>query len=433
MRKRVVVTGLGAVTPLGNDVPTLWEGLLTGHSGIGPITLFDPSHLEVRIAAEVKDFDPVALFGRRQARRHDRFALFALEAARQAITDAGLQFNADGGQKIGVFVGTAIGGILTLLENYDVLQKSGPQRVSPFMVSKMMPNAASGTIAIAYGLRGPNLCVASACATGSHAIGEAAEVIRRGDAEVMICGGSDAVIAPLSLSAFKNMGAVSTRNDEPERASRPFDAERDGFVMGEGAGVLVLESLEHAQRRNARIYCELVGYGATADAYHITAPEETGQGAALAMERALQDAGLDPEAVDYINAHGTSTPLNDRIETQAIRAVFGPHADQLVVSSTKSMLGHLMGAAGAVEAIACVKSLETGWVHPTLNYETPDPECDLDYVPNQARRLEPRVVLSNSFGFGGHNGCLIFRRWDGQAPQADSVEWASSPEVPAST
>jgi 3-oxoacyl-[acyl-carrier-protein] synthase II len=412
MKRHIVVTGLGAVTPLGNDVPTLWEGLLAGRSGVGPITLFDPSQLEVRIAAEVKDFDPVALFGRRKARRNDRFTLFALEAARQAVDDAGLQLEGGDGREVGVLIGSAIGGILTLLANYDVLQTSGPRRVSPFMVPMMMPNAASAAVAITYGLRGPNLCVASACATGSHAIGEAAEVIRRGHAEVMICGGSDAVIASLSLSAFKNMGAVSTRNDEPERASRPFDAGRDGFVMGEGAGVLVLESLEHARQRGARIYCELVGYGATADAYHITAPDETGQGAAWAMERALHSAGLAPEEVDYINAHGTSTLLNDRVETLAIRAVFGPHADWLAVSSTKSMIGHLLGAAGAVEAIACIKSLQTGWVHPTINHEMPDPECDLDYVPNRARQLESRVALSNSFGFGGHNGCLILRRWE---------------------
>jgi 3-oxoacyl-[acyl-carrier-protein] synthase II len=412
MKRHVVVTGLGAVTPLGNDVATLWEGLLAGRSGVGPITLFDPSALEVRIAAEVKAFDPVALFGPREARRNDRFTLFALEAARQALADAGLQVEGEDRREVGVLIGTAIGGINTLLENYDVLHTSGPRRVSPFMAPMMMPNAASAAVAITYGLRGLNLCVASACATGSHAIGEAAEVIQRGRAEVMICGGSDAVIHPLSLAGFRNMGAVSTRNDEPERASRPFDAERDGFVMGEGAGVLVLESLEHARQRGARIYCELVGYGATADAFHITAPEEAGQGAAEAMEQALHDAGLAPQDVDYINAHGTGTPLNDRIETQAIRTVFGLHADRLVVSSTKSMLGHLMGAAGAVEAIACIKSLETGWVHPTLNYEHPDPQCDLDYVPNQARRLEPRVALSNSFGFGGHNGCLIFRRWE---------------------
>ncbi len=412
MSARVVVTGLGAVTPLGNDVPTLWENLLVGRSGAGPITQFDPSGLEVRIAAEVKDFDPVALFGRREARRHDRFTLFALAAARQAIVDAGLWFEEEDRDAIGVLIGTGIGGVLTLLENYDVLRQSGPRRVSPFMVPMMMPNAASAVIAITYGLRGPNICVASACATGAHAIGEAAEMIRRGDAAVMICGGSEAAVHPLAISGFANMGALSARNDDPARASRPFDAGRDGFVLGEGAGVMVLESLEHARARGVRIYAELVGYGASCDAFHIAAPEESGEGAALAMRRALADAGLPPEAVDYINAHGTSTPLNDRIETQAIRAVFGPHADRLAVSSTKSMIGHLMGAAGAVEAIVCVKSLQTGWVHPTINYETPDPDCDLDYVPNRARRLEPRVALSNSFGFGGHNGCLIFRRWE---------------------
>lgn len=412
MSTRVVVTGLGAVTPLGNDVPTLWENLLAGRSGAGPITQFDPAGLEVRFAAEVKDFDPVALFGRREARRHDRFTLFAMEAARQAIADAGLRFEDEDREAAGVLIGTGIGGVLTLLENYDLIRQSGPRRVSPFMIPMMMPNAASAAIAIAYGLRGPNLCVSSACATGAHAIGEAAQVIRRGDAAVMICGGSEAAIHPLSIAGFANMGALSTRNDDPARASRPFDAGRDGFVLGEGAGVIVLESLEHARARGARIYCELAGYGASCDAFHIAAPEESGEGAALAMRRALADAGLPPEAVDYINAHGTGTPLNDRIETRAIRAVFGPHADLLAVSSTKSMIGHLMGAAGAVEAIACIKSLETGWVHPTINYETPDPECDLDYVPNQARRLEPRIILSNSFGFGGHNGCLIFRRWE---------------------
>lgn len=408
MRRRVVVTGLGAVTPLGSDVSTFWENLLAGKSGVGPITQFDASNLEVRIAAEVKDFDPVALFGRREARRHDRFTLFALEAARQAVADAGLRFEQEDRDAVGVIIGTGIGGALTFLENYDVLLKAGPRRVSPFMIPMMMPNAAAAVIAITYGLRGPNICVSSACATGAHAIGEAAEMIRRGDAEVMICGGSEAVIHPLAVSGFANMGALSSRNDEPQRASRPFDANRDGFVLGEGAGVLVLESLEHAQARGARIYCELAGYGASCDAYHIAAPEEAGEGAALAMRRALADAGLPPEAVDYINAHGTSTPLNDRIETLAIRTVFGPHANHLAVSSTKSMIGHLLGAAGAVEAIVCVKTLETGWVHPTINYETPDPECDLDYVPNQARYLKPRVALSNSFGFGGHNGCLVF-------------------------
>jgi len=412
MKQRVVITGLGAVTPLGNDVPALWEALVAGCSGAGPITHFDTSDMEVRIAAEVKNFDPVALFGRREARRNDRFTLFALEAARQAIADADLEFDDGLRQTTGVLIGTGIGGVRTLLENFLVLQKRGPRRVSPFMIPMMMPNAAAAAIAIAYGMRGANFSLSSACATGSHALGEAAQIIRRGQAEVMVCGGSEAAIIPLSVAAFRNMGALSTRNDEPQRACRPFDAGRDGFVMGEGAGVLVLESLEHARQRGARIYAELVGYGATADAFHVAAPDETGDGAALAMKCAIHDAGLEPEEIDYINAHGTSTVLNDRIETRAIRTVFGPHADRLAVSSTKSMLGHLMGAAGAVEAIACVKSLETGWVHPTINYETPDPECDLNYVPNQARQTWPRVVLSNSFGFGGHNGCLIFRRWE---------------------
>ena len=412
MGRRVVITGLGAVTPLGNDVPSLWEGLLAGSSGVGPITLFDPSNIEVQIAAEVKDFDPVALFGRRKARRNARFTLFALEAAHQAIIDARLQTEQGDNWEIGVLIGTAIGGMITLLENFQVLQERGPRQVSPLMVPMMMPNAASAVIAIAYGLRGPNLSVASACATGSHAIGESAEIIRRGQAEVMLSGGSEAVICPVALSGMKNMGALSSSNEEPERVSRPFDADRDGFVMGEGAGVLTLESLGHARARGARIYCEIIGYGSTSDAYHITAPDETGQGAVKAIEQALSDAGLAPKEIDYINAHGTSTPFNDRIETLAIRAAFGPHAERLAVSSTKSMIGHLLGAAGAVEAVACVKSLETGWVHPTINYETHDPECDLDYVPNQAKQLEPRVILSNSFGFGGHNSCVIFRRWE---------------------
>jgi len=412
MRQRVVITGLGAVTPVGNDVPTMWQSLVAGRCGIRAITLFDSSEIPVRIAGEVKDFDVGALFGRREARRNDRFTLFAMDAARQAVDDAQLVFDDDLKRGSGVLIGTAIGGIVTLLENYDTFNESGYRRVSPFMVPMMMPNAASGTIAIKYGLRGPNLMVGSACATGTHAIGESAEIIRRGDAQMMICGGSEAVLAPLTLSAFANMGALSTRNDEPERSCRPFEAQRDGFVMGEGAGVMVLESLEHAQHRDARIYAELVGYGATADAYHITAPDEDGSGAAEAMGMALESAGLERQDVDYINAHGTGTPLNDRMETRAIRRLFEGHADNLMVSSSKSMMGHLMGAAGAAEAIACVKTLETGWVHPTINYEQPDPDCDLDYVPNQAREAHPQVALSNSFGFGGHNGCLAMKRWE---------------------
>ncbi|NLF00769.1 MAG: beta-ketoacyl-ACP synthase II, partial [Anaerolineales bacterium] len=345
------------------------------------------------------------------ARRNDRFTLFALEAARQAIEDAAIRFDDGTRDATGVVIGTAIGGMVSLLAGYDALRQSGPRRVSPFTTPMMMPNAAAATVGIAHGLHGPNLSVASACATGGHAIGEAAEMIRAGRAALMVAGGSEAVLGELSLSAFRNMGAVSLRNDQPECASRPFDAERDGFVMGEGAGVLILESLQHAQAREAHIYGELIGYGATADAFHITAPDAEGNGAAHAMERALQDAGLPPQAVDYINAHGTSTPLNDRVETLAIRRAFGAHADRVPVSSTKSMIGHLLGAAGAVEAIVCLKTLETGWVHPTINYEHPDADCDLDYVPNQARPLQAQVALSNSFGFGGHNACLLFRRW----------------------
>jgi len=414
MKTRVVITGLGAVTPVGNDIPSFWDALLAGRSGAAQITRFDASNLEVHFAAEVKDFDPISLFGQREARRNDLFTLFALEATRQAIADAGLKIVPNDGRDVGVLIGTGIGGIATLVENHRNFLEQGPRRVSPFMIPMMMPNAASAVVAIEHGLRGPNLAIASACASGSHAIAEATEIIRRGQAQVMICGGSEAAITPIAVSAFKNMGALSARNDDPHRISRPFDADRDGFLLGEGAGILILESLEHAHNRQARIYCELQGQAATSDAFHITAPDEKGLGARLSMRQALEDARLAPQDVDYINAHGTSTVLNDRIESQAIRNVFGTHADQLVVSSTKSMIGHLMGAAGAVEAIACVKSLQTGWVHPTINYETPDPECDLDYVPNRAKKLDPRIALSNSFGFGGHNGTLIFRRWDSE-------------------
>jgi len=409
VRRRVVVTGLGTVNPLANDVSATWEALLAGTSGVRRIAQFDPSGLSVQIAAEASGFDPSALFDRRTVRRNDRFTLFALEAARQALADAGLLSDEAELAKAGVLVASAIGGVITLSENLRVLDARGERRVSPFMVPMMMPNAAAATISIQFGLRGPSFSLNSACATGANAIGEAAEMIRRGRTEVMVCGGSEAAIRPVSLAAFHNMGAVSTRNEDPERASRPFDANRDGFVMGEGAGVIILESLAHARARRAHVYCEMAGYGTTADAFHIAAPEGTGQGAADAMMLALEDASLSPGDVDYVNAHGTSTKLNDQIETKAIRDVFGEHANGLPVSSTKSMMGHLLGAAGAVEALACVKSLETGWVHPTINYQTPDPECDLDYVPNHSRRLNPRTALSNSFGFGGHNACLILR------------------------
>lgn len=412
MSSRVVVTGLGLVTPVGNDVTSTWESLVGGRSGIGPITLFDDSALDVHIAGEVKDFDAVGLFGRRVAKRNDRFTLFALESSRQALEDAALSADDTLKEESGVIVGTGIGGVTTMFANYDKLKSSGPRYVSALLAPMMMPNAASAAVAITYGLRGPNFSIVSACATGSHAIGEAAEIIKSGRAPVMVAGGSEAAIIPLSVAGFSKMGALSTRNDEPQRASRPFDAERDGFVCGEGAGMLVLESLEYAQRRGARILAELIGYAATSDAFHVTAPDEQGGGAARAMQIALASGGIQPEEVDYINAHGTSTPLNDRTETTAIRRVFGAHADALVVNSTKSMLGHSMGASGAIEAVVSVQSLLKGWVHPTTNYENPDPDCDLDCVPNQARKVDPRVVLSNSFGFGGHNACLVLRKWE---------------------
>jgi 3-oxoacyl-[acyl-carrier-protein] synthase II len=381
---------------------------------VAPITAYDASEQAVRIAAEVKDFDPPALLGYKQAKRTDRFTQFILVAAEEAIGDAHLSFGHNGNNRhAGVMIGTGIGGIGTLLDAYDTMHTRGPKRVSALMAPMMMPNAGAGEVAIRYGLHGPALSLASACATGSNTIGEGADYIRRGRAEVMICGGGESVVHPLTLAAFANMGAVSQRNEEPERASRPFDADRDGFVMGEGAGVLILESLEHAQQRGARIYAELAGYGASSDAFHITAPDEDGTGAALSMQAALEDASLQPGEIDYINAHGTSTPLNDPIETRAIHTVFGEYATKIPVSSTKSMTGHLMGAAGAIEAIACVKAMQTGIVHPTINYETPDPTCDLDYVPNQAREIHPRTTLSNSFGFGGHNATLIFRLWEG--------------------
>jgi 3-oxoacyl-[acyl-carrier-protein] synthase II len=414
MRKRVVITGMGTINPLGNDVASFWEGLVAGRSGAGPITMYDASDQVVRIAAEVKDFDPVALFGRKQTRRSDRFCQFSMFAADEALADAGLTFDgSDSNPHAGIIIGTGIGGLATLLSSYDTFLERGPTRVSALMVPMIMPNSAAGALAIRYGLHGMAVSLASACATGTNAIGEGAERIRHGGAEIMICGGAESTMHPLTLAALSNMGAVSCRNDEPERASRPFDADRDGFLMGEGSGVLILESLEHAQRRGAHIHAEVVGYGTSCDAFHITAPDEEGAGAALSMQNALDDAGLAPEEIDYINAHGTSTPLNDRTESRAIRQVFGAHASNLPISSTKSMIGHLMGAAGAVEAIVCVKTLETGMIHPTINYETPDPDCDLDYVPNQSRKTNPRTALSNSFGFGGHNATLILRRWEG--------------------
>ena len=414
MRRRVVITGLGTVSPVGNDVPSFWEALVAGRSGAAPITAYDASEQAIQIATEVKGFDPAALLGRRETKRTDRFVQLTMASADEAIADAGLTFDGDGDHRnVGVIMGTGIGGLCTVIDNLDAMRSRGPRRVSALMIPMMMPNAAAGHIAIKYGLHGMALAMVSACATSNNVIGEGGECIRRGTADVMICGGGESVMHPLALAALSNMGAVSRRNDEPERASRPFDADRDGFVMGEGAAALVLEALDHAEARGARIYAELVGYGSSCDAFHITAPDRDGAGAALSMELALNDGGLGPEEIEYINAHGTSTPLNDPVETMAIRTVFGKYADKVPISSTKSMVGHLMGAAGAVEAVACVKTLETGTIHPTINYETPDPACDLDYVPNVARETYPRTALSNSFGFGGHNATLIFSRWEG--------------------
>jgi 3-oxoacyl-[acyl-carrier-protein] synthase II len=408
--ERIVVTGLGLITPLGNDVPSTWAALVAGKSGVGPITQFDPSEYKTHIAAEVKDFDPTRYVDKREARRMDRFLHLAAAAAQEAIADSRLDMQRQDMRRVGVVVGSGIGGLGTLLEQLDVLQQRGPRRVSPFTVPGLMLNSASAYVSIMTGARGPNLALATACATGSHALGEAANIIRDGRADVMFAGGSESAILRMTMVAFENMGALSTRNNEPQRASRPFDADRDGFVMGEGAGVLVLERLDLARARGAHIYGELVGYGATADAYHITAPIEDGRGAAECMKAALEDAGLLPIAVDYINAHGTSTPLNDASETRGIKVAFGEQAYKVPISSTKSMTGHLMGAAGAIEAIFSLLAIRDQILPPTINYEVADPDCDLDYVPNQARPATVNVVMSNSFGFGGHNGTLIFRR-----------------------
>jgi 3-oxoacyl-[acyl-carrier-protein] synthase II len=410
---RVVITGMGAITPLGNDVPTTWAALVAGKSGVGLVTQFDASEFPARIAGEVKEFDADATFGRREARRMDRYTQFALVAADQAIKDAGLSITANNAPRVGVVIGSGVGGITSLLEQAEVLRTRGPRRVSPFLIPMMLQDTAPGQVAINFGLKGPNFAVISACATGASAIGEAAEVIRRGSADVMLAGGAEAGIVPIAFAGFCIMQAVSTRNDEPQRASRPFDATRDGFVIAEGGGVVVLERETHARARGARIYAEVAGYGATADAYHITAPDETGDGAARAMQIALDTAGLAPEQIGYLNAHGTSTPLNDKGETLAIKKVFGDHAYHLPISSTKSMTGHLLGGAGAVEAIFSALALNEGLVPPTINYEHPDPVCDLDYVPNEARHVSVEAVMSNSFGFGGHNACLIFRRVNG--------------------
>jgi len=408
LSRRVVITGLGAITPVGNDVKTLWQALVAGLSGVGPITLFDAAPFETRFAAEVKGFDPVALFGRKDARRMDRFTQFAVAAAGQALADAQLPITPETAPRIACIFGSGIGGISTILAETQVMRDKGIDRVSPFLVPMMLPDTAPGQIAIQYGLKGPNMAIVTACASSANAIGEATETIRRGAADAVLTGGAEAGIVPLAVAGFNVMAAVSRRNDAPQKASRPFDATRDGFVIGEGGAALVLENLDHAQARGARIYAEVLGYGASADAYHITAPQETGEGAALAMRTALAQAGLAPQDIGYLNAHGTSTPLNDKSETAAIKLAFGSAAYKVPISSTKSMTGHLLGAAGALEAIVCVKALQESILPPTINYETPDPECDLDYIPNAARHVSIRAAMSNSFGFGGHNACLIF-------------------------
>lgn len=411
MNRRVVITGMGTINPLGHDVETTWRNLVAGKSGVGPLTRFDTSGLQTKIAAQVRDFDPSEYIPPREARRMDPFLQFALVATMQALDQAQLPLDSEADQ-IGVIFGTSVGGLETILTTHETMAKKGARWVSPLSTVSMAPNIAAGTIAIKTGARGPNFCISSACATGTNAIGEAWEIIRRGDAQAMIAGGSEALILPLVLGGFDRVQALSRRNDEPQKASRPFDAQRDGFVFGEGAGALILEELDSARERGVEILAEIIGYGASSDAYHVIAPPEGGSGAALAMARALKKAQIEPHEVDYINAHGTATVLNDKAETEAIKDVFGEYAYRVPISSIKSMTGHLMGAAGAVEAIVCVKTIEEGIIPPTINYEYPDPDCDLDYVPNEARPAQVKIALSNSFGIVGHNACLLFKAFE---------------------
>ena len=408
--QRVVVTGLGAVTPIGNSVAEYWSGLTSGRNGVAPITLFDAEQHACRFAAEVKDFDPVGVLEPKEAKRWDRFCKFGVVAAKQALADAGLAITDANADRIGVSIGSGVGGLLTMETQAHVLDGKGPGRVSPFTVPMMIPNMATGLAAIALGAKGPSSAVATACAAGSNAIGDAFRLLQMGKADVMICGGAESAITPLGVAGFASAKALSFRNDDPATASRPFDRERDGFVIGEGSGVLVLETLEHAKARGATILAEMVGYGTTCDAHHITSPTPGGVGGATAMRLALEDGGLSADSIDYVNAHGTSTPANDSNETAAIKSALGSRAQQIPVSSTKSMTGHLLGGSGGIEAVACVLALQHHVVPPTINHTNPDPECDLDVVPNTARELKLGTVLSNSFGFGGHNVCLAFRR-----------------------
>ncbi|WP_124727632.1 beta-ketoacyl-ACP synthase II [Staphylospora marina] len=412
MKKRVVITGLGVISPIGNDLQTFWNHLVQGKSGAGPITRFDASEFSVRIAAEVKGFDPLDYIDKKEARRMDRFVQFAVSTAKMAVQNAGLDMEQVDKTRVGVYIGSGIGGLGTFEEQHKMLLSRGPRRVSPFFIPMMIANMASGVVSMHIGAKGPNSCAVSACATGTHCIGDAFKILQRGDADVMIAGGTESTIMPMAFAGFSSMGALSNRNDEPEKASRPFDRDRNGFVMGEGCGVLVMETLEHAVKRGAPIIAEVVGYGMTADAYHLTSPSPDGEGAARAMMMAMKDAGLSPDEVDYINAHGTSTELNDKFETMAIKTAFGDHARKLAISSNKSMIGHLLGAAGGVEAVATAMTIKEGIIPPTINYENPDPECDLDYVPNEARKATVRAALSNSLGFGGHNATIAFKAWE---------------------
>jgi 3-oxoacyl-[acyl-carrier-protein] synthase II len=410
--RRVVVTGIGLVTPLGNDLASTWTGLCEGRSGVHRIASFDTSGLDIQIAAEVHNFDPSPYMDRKEVRRNDRFVHYAMAATRQALADAEFTINEDNADDVGVIIGSGIGGLQACQEQFRSLFERGPDRISPFFITMFITDIAAGYVSMAIGARGPNFATVSACATGANAIGEASEMIRRGDAIAMLAGGSEAAIMPMSVAAFGNMHALSRRNADPEHASRPFDAERDGFVIGEGAGILILEDRDHALARGARIYAELIGYASTADAYHVTEPAPAGAGLARAMRRAMEKASITPADVQYINAHGTGTPYNDRTETQAIRSVFGERAHDVAVSSTKSMIGHTLGAAGGIEAGITALAVQNGIMPPTINLTHPDPECDLDYVPNTARKADVEVALSNSMGFGGHNAVLVFRRHD---------------------
>lgn len=410
-KRRVVVTGVGAVTPLGNDVETTWKGILAGKSGVGPLTRVNADEYPAKVAAEVKDFNPELFMEKKDARKMDRFTQFAVASAIMAVKDATLTINEENAHRVGVWIGSGIGGMETFEQQFEIFQKRGYKRVSPFFVPMLIPDMATGQVSITLGAKGFNSCTVTACATGTNSIGDAFKVIQRGDADVMITGGAEAPITRMSVAGFCANTALST-NPDPQTASRPFDKNRDGFVIGEGAGIVVLEELEHALARGAKIYAEIVGYGATGDAYHITAPAPNGEGGARAMRMAIADSGLNPEDIDYINAHGTSTEYNDKFETLAVKEVLGDHAYKVAMSSTKSMTGHLLGAAGGVEAIFTVLAMKDGILPPTINYQTPDPDCDLDYVTNAARPKEIKAAMSNSLGFGGHNATIVFKKYE---------------------